>query len=64
MLLSMHDVKLPLIVLNSLYCSEGGYKKSPPKEVSALAKLVYLLDEFSSNVIYRIENPRKGIDYV
>ena len=64
MLLSVHDVKLPLIVLNSLYCSEGGYKKSPPRETSALAKLVYLLDEFSSNVLYRMENPRKGIDYI
>lgn len=64
LVLSRHTVQLPLIVWNSLYCSEGGYKENPPKDVSALAKLVYLLDEFSSNVIYRMANPRAGVDYI
>jgi hypothetical protein len=37
MILSMYNVNPPLIVLNSLYCSEGGYKEAPPNACSALA---------------------------
>ena len=43
-------VTLDLLQLNAVYHSEGGWAASPPKWSSVLAKLLYLLDEFSSNV--------------
>jgi len=41
--------------LNCLIYSEGGWAKDPPVECTPLAKLVYLLDEFSGNVRARID---------
>jgi len=43
-------VELDIIQLNSVYHSEGGWAASPPRWGSALSKLLYLLDELSSNV--------------
>jgi hypothetical protein len=36
-----------------VYHSEGGWADSPPKWGSTYAKLIYLLDEMSGNVIAR-----------
>lgn len=60
-------VKLDLVLSNVLYCSEGGWAKSPPRWCSTLAKLIYLLDEWSGNVASRIEagtyiNVREKLD--
>jgi len=50
---NIFGIQLDPLDLNCLTCSEGGYAKDPPKFQSVLAKLVYLLDEISSNVISR-----------
>lgn len=66
-ILNRAGVKLDLIISNVLYCSEGGWAASPPRWCSTLAKLVYLLDEWSGNVTSRIEagthiNVREKLD--
>jgi hypothetical protein len=48
-----HNIILDIYQWNSLFNSEGGYAKSPPKFSTSLAKLVYTLDELSSNVLAR-----------
>jgi hypothetical protein len=47
-------ISLDALEMNALLNSEGGWSKNPPKYTSVLAKLVYLLDEMSSNVMSRI----------
>lgn len=54
-LLSNYDVKLNIYLMNCLYSSEGGFADSPPRWQTTLAKLVYTLDELSSNVLARSE---------
>lgn len=49
------EIKLDSLEMNAVLNSEGGYCKQPSKYTSVLAKLVYLLDEMSSNVLSRIE---------
>jgi hypothetical protein len=46
-------IVLDLATLNMVYHSEGGWADSPPKWGSTYAKLIYLLDEMSGNVIAR-----------
>ena len=48
-------ITLSLMELNALFNSEGGYARNPPKYISVLAKLVYLLDEMSSNILDRLK---------
>lgn len=43
------------IIANCMYSSEGGYAKDAPKTQTTLAKLVYILDELSSNVLARTQ---------
>jgi len=52
-LLNQAGIKLDLIDLNCLYSSEGGWAECPPKWITTLSKLVYLLDEMSGNVFAR-----------
>ena len=54
-LLMEYGVKLTQSEMNVLFNSEGGWAKSPPKYCTPLAKLVYILDEISGNVLGRIE---------
>lgn len=43
------------VMANCMYSSEGGYAKDAPKTQTTLAKLVYILDELSSNVLARTQ---------
>lgn len=54
-LLGKHGVQLDELQMNALLWSEGGWAKIQPKWYSVLAKLAYLLDELSGNVLARIE---------
>lgn len=55
-LINQAGIKLDLVLSNLLYTSEGGWAKAPPRWCTTLSKLVYLLDEFSGNIISRIED--------
>ena len=46
-------INLDVEQLNALNNSEGGYAKSPPRCQSVLSKVLYILDELSSNVLAR-----------
>jgi len=52
-ILMRDGISLSMLEMNVLSCSEGGWAESPPKWCTPLAKLVYLLDEFSGNVLAR-----------
>lgn len=52
-LLGQAGVKLDLAVSNTLHCSEGGWAEKHPKWSTTLAKLVYILDEYSGNILAR-----------
>lgn len=56
-LLMQAGIKPCMQVLNAHALAEGGWSKNPPKATSVLAKVCYLLDEMSGNVLERI---RKG----
>jgi hypothetical protein len=47
-------ITLDAVQLNALMWAHGGFSELQPKAHSALAKLVYLLDEFSGNVLERV----------
>lgn len=53
-LLARHGIALDDEQLNALCWAEGGWSKIQPKFTSVLAKLCYLLDEMSGNVLERI----------
>jgi hypothetical protein len=58
-LLSKHGIHLSLPLFNGLITAEGGFSLSPrPKTESVLAKMAYLLDEMSANVIDRLQTNR------
>lgn len=50
-----YGITLNLQQLNALFSAEGGYAKAASKSVSALGKVVYLLDELSGNVLAPIQ---------
>lgn len=52
--LNWHGIILDDQQMNALLWSEGGFSKTQPRTCSVLAKLLYLLDEFSGNVLGRI----------
>lgn len=54
-ILNHHGITMDDEQMNALLWSEGGFSKTKPQWCSILAKLLYLLDEFSGNVIGRIE---------
>lgn len=47
-----------ILLHNALITSEGGYSKSRPKNETALAKMLYLLDDMSANVVDRLRSGR------
>lgn len=55
-ILTHYSVDLDLVLLNCLYNSEGGFASERPKDTSILAKIVYVLDELSSNVSDRLSS--------
>jgi len=54
-LLNKHEIQLDPQQLNALCWAEGGFSKIKPWDCSVLAKLCYLLDEMSGNVLARME---------
>lgn len=56
--LHKYNIRLTLPLYNALLCSEGGYNDHRPRVETALAKLVYLLDEMSANVVDRLNTNR------
>jgi len=55
-LLQYHGIKLDVEQYNALLWSEGGWAKIQPKWCSVLAKTLYLIDEYSGNVLSRMED--------
>jgi hypothetical protein len=53
-ILNRHGIVLDDQQMNALLCSEGGFSRTRPDWCSVLAKLLYLLDEMSGNVLGRI----------
>lgn len=53
-ILTQNLVYLDTIQMNTLLWSHGGFSTNPPKQCCALAKLCYLLDELSGNVIEKV----------
>jgi hypothetical protein len=56
--LHKHEIKMTLPVYNALLCAEGGYNEHRPPVETVLAKIVYLLDELSANVVDRLNTNR------
>jgi hypothetical protein len=57
-MLQLHGIRLPPLLINAILASEGGYSADPPRTETSFAKLVYLLDEMSANVVDRVRNKR------
>jgi len=55
-LLQHHGIKLDVPQYSALLWSEGGWAKIQPRWCSVLAKTLYLLDEYSGNVLSRMED--------
>lgn len=55
-LLMGHGIKLDVEQYNALLWSEGGWAKTQPRWCSVLAKVLYLMDEYSGNVLSRIQD--------
>ena len=53
-ILQEHGIILDIIQMNAILLAEGGYSKIRPRKTSVLAKVGYLLDEMSGNVIDRV----------
>ena len=51
-----HGIKLDAEQFNALLWSEGGWAKIQPRWCSVLAKTLYLMDEYSGNVLSRMED--------
>lgn len=57
--LNQRGIKLTVPLYNALITAEGGYSRQPrPKADSVLAKVAYLLDDMSANIIDRLQNNR------
>lgn len=54
-ILEQYGVKMDIIDRNILLNSEGGWCEVETKEVASIAKLVYLLDDLSGNVLDRLK---------
>lgn len=58
-LLNQQGITLSVPLFNALITAEGGFSQSPrPKVESVLAKVAYLLDDMSANVIDRLQTNR------
>lgn len=57
--LNQHHITLTPALFNALITAEGGFSTQPrPKVESVLAKVCYLLDDMSANVIDRLQTGR------
>lgn len=57
--LNQRGIKLPIPLYNALITAEGGYStQKRPKADAVLAKVAYLLDDMSANVIDRLQTGR------
>lgn len=57
-ILQKYGIELTLPLYNALLTSEGGYAKTRPRVDTAFAKLLYVLDELSANVVNRLQTGR------
>jgi hypothetical protein len=58
-LLNKQNIRLPIPLHNALITAEGGFSTSPrPSAETVLAKVAYLLDELSANVVDRLQTGR------
>jgi hypothetical protein len=57
-LLQHYDIKLSIPLYNALIVAEGGFSKVRPHAESVLAKVAYLIDELSANVVDRMLTDR------
>jgi hypothetical protein len=57
-ILNRHGIRLNIPLHNALITAEGGYSESRPAVDTVLAKIVYLLDELSANVVDRLQTNR------
>jgi len=55
-LLQWHEIVIDVQQYNALLWSEGGWAKIQPRWCSVLAKMLYLLDEYSGNVLSRMQD--------
>jgi hypothetical protein len=53
-LLNHYKVEVPAVLFHIHSLAEGGWSKNPPNDCTVTAKLCYLLDEFSGNVLERV----------
>ena len=57
--LGKNKIHLSVLLMNALLTSEGGFSPSPrPHAETVLAKMLYILDELSANVVDRLQNGR------
>lgn len=56
--LNRHGITLPIQLHHALLTAEGGYSSTRPEYTSVFAKVIYLLDEMSANVIDRLDHMR------
>lgn len=54
-LVHLHEIPMDEMDWNILHSSEGGWAEAMPKDIAAISKFIYLLDELSGNVFARIE---------
>jgi hypothetical protein len=57
-LLGMYNISVPLKLHGALVRAEGGFSETKTKAESVFAKVLYILDELSANVISRIDSGR------
>jgi len=55
-ILQWHEIPLDSRQYSALLWSEGGWAKTQPKWCSVLAKVLYLMDEYSGNVLSRMQD--------
>jgi len=61
-LLQRHGIVLDVRQYSALLWSEGGWAETQPKWCSVLAKVLYLMDEYSGNVLSRMQdNTWRGV---
>lgn len=56
--LQKYGIRLTIPLYNALIAAEGGYAKTRPHTESVLAKVAYLVDEMSANVVDRLLTDR------
>lgn len=52
--LNQHNIPLDPVMMNALLLAEGGFAKIRPDHDTVFAKMMYLLDEMSANVLDRL----------